>query len=232
VIQSGPVPGRTSGRLAAWLLFIGIYAALAYYGYATADDRERERDLFYRWEFFVLALVQFAFMLGVTLAIARGGPARWLLALKRPTSWKRSAGIMALTFLGVLVLSGAVVRLFDLDPGAEQGLVPVEWDSDRALPFAANFVMAALFAPLVEELLFRGLGFSLLQRFGEVAAIAATAILFGLAHGLVEALPVLIGFGIGLGILRSRSQSVYPCIVLHAVFNAAAILAAVLRNVA
>jgi membrane protease YdiL (CAAX protease family) len=52
-------------------------------------------------------------------------------------------------------------------------------------------------------------------------------ITFGLWHGLVEALPVLIIFGIGLAYLRSRTNSIYPGMILHATFNSAALIIAV-----
>ena len=54
-----------------------------------------------------------------------------------------------------------------------------------------------------------------------------TGILFGLAHGLVQALPLLVAFGIGLAYLRSRVDSVYPGMVVHGLFNAASLVLAV-----
>jgi membrane protease YdiL (CAAX protease family) len=51
--------------------------------------------------------------------------------------------------------------------------------------------------------------------------------MFGLWHGLVEALPVLIVFGFGLAYLRSRTNSIFPGMLLHALFNAAALIIAV-----
>ena len=91
---------------------------------------------------------------------------------------------------------GAVLNPF-LEAGEEQGLVPDDWDSDRAAAFAANFVVVALVAPIVEELTYRGLGFAAVQQFfGAAAAVVVTAVAFGLAHGLVIALPVLTIFGV------------------------------------
>ena len=46
--------------------------------------------------------------------------------------------------------------------------------------------------------------------FGVVAAILVTAIAFGLAHGLVVALPVLTIFGAILAWLRYSTDSIYP----------------------
>jgi membrane protease YdiL (CAAX protease family) len=82
-------------------------------------------------------------------------------------------------------------------------------------------------APLTEELTFRGLGFSLLERYGTWLAIVVVGVTFGLAHGLVQALPELALFGCALAWLRARTGSVLPGMLLHAVFNALALIAAV-----
>ena len=56
-------------------------------------------------------------------------------------------------------------------------------------------IVICTFIPFVEELTFRGLGYSLLERFGRWPAILAVGVLFGLAHGLVLSLPVIVVFG-------------------------------------
>ena len=211
------------GRLIGWLLLVGSLILLGYS--ARASGAEPERDLLYRWVTFAATLIQFGLMLLIVLWIARGGPARDLLALRRPRSWKVAAGLMFAIFVGIFVLAAALDPV--LEAGEEQGLAPEGWDSSRAVPFAANFVLVALFVPVVEELTFRGAGYAVLARFGAPFAIIGTGVLFGLAHGLIRALPILVAFGIGLAWLRNRSDSVYPCIVVHAVFNAVSLLAAV-----
>ena len=55
-----------------------------------------------------------------------------------------------------------------------------------------------------------------------------TGVAFGLAHGLVLGLAVLSIFGVTLGWLRRQTGSVYPGMVVHALFNGAALAAAVL----
>ena len=83
-------------------------------------------------------------------------------------------------------------------------------------------------APIVEELTYRGLGFAAVRdSFGVIAAVVVTSLAFGLAHGLVVALPVLTIFGAILAWLRFSTDSIYPPIVLHAIFNGAALIAAV-----
>ena len=95
------------------------------------------------------------------------------------------------------------------------------------MQYVANAVAIAVVAPIVEELTFRGLGFSVLRPYGEWTAIVLVGILFGAAHGLVQALPLLAALGSGLAYLRSRVDSVYPGMIVHGLFNAAALIVAV-----
>jgi membrane protease YdiL (CAAX protease family) len=204
------------GRLIAWLALVGALAALAYAGRASEGDPPE--DILYRYETAIVTAVLYVLVLGIVLLISRGGPARDLLALRRPRSWKRAA-LIALAIFVIMLVLGAVLDPF-LDAGEEQGLTPEDWDANRAGAFAANAVVVAGVAPVVEELTYRGLGFTLLARFDDTAAIILIGILFGLGHGLVIAFPILTAFGIGLAYLRSRTDSVYPSIVLHSIFNA------------
>ncbi len=80
---------------------------------------------------------------------------------------------------------------------------------------------------MVEELTFRGLGFSLLERFGTWTAILTIGVTFALAHGLVQAFPELAVFGCALAWLRWKTVSVYPGMLLHGTFNSISLIAAV-----
>jgi CAAX protease family protein len=160
--------------------------------------------------------------LAVVLAITR--PEWRLLALRRP-SFRRLVPTVVVVFAAVYVTS-AIVSAYT-DPGREQGLTPDHWDSHRAVQFAINFLVFVAVAPVIEELTFRGLGYSLLAPLGRTAAILWVGLAFGLAHGLVEGLPILIVFGAGLAFLRARTASVYPGIAVHAAFNAIALIVSV-----
>jgi membrane protease YdiL (CAAX protease family) len=52
-------------------------------------------------------------------------------------------------------------------------------------------------------------------------------IAFGLAHGLVLTLPVIVVFGCVLAWVRARTGSVFPGMLLHGTFNLIALVAAV-----
>jgi len=62
---------------------------------------------------------------------------------------------------------------------------------------------------------------------GRNAAVLWIGVAFGLAHGLLEALPILIAFGAGLALIRARTDSVYPGMVVHGLFNAVALIVSV-----
>ena len=216
---------RSPGRLYGWLWFVGIFSALAYAG-RFAGGIEEDAEPLYEWATGILGLVQFAVVLGVVLLIAIHAPKIELFALRRPRSWWVAIGIGILIYIGMLLISLAVSPF--LDPAEEQGLVPETWPPPEAGAFALNAVVVVGVAPIVEELTFRGLGFSLLARFGRAAAIVGTALAFTLAHGLVEAAPQIFALGLGLAYLRHRLNSVYPSILLHASFNALALAFAAL----
>ncbi len=214
----------SGGKLVAWVALVATLIALAYTANA-ASPGPPDKDLLYQYSTAVAAAVQYMLMLAIVLLIARGLP-RETLGLCRPSAWPRALGLTLAALAGIWA-AGAVLNVF-LKAGEEQGLVPESWDSSRAGAFVANFFVIAIVAPIVEETTYRGLGFAAVNSsFGPLPAIVVTGTAFGLSHGLVVALPVLSLFGMLLALLRWRTGSLYPPIILHALFNAAALIAAV-----
>jgi membrane protease YdiL (CAAX protease family) len=212
-------------RLAGWTGLVALIAGLNYYGrFSGAHSSGNE---VYQYSAFAGGLVVYLIWLGAVLWITHP---RWeLLALRRPASAARAAGLAVTAVVAIYVLE-AIVSVIPLpeSPGKEQGLAPTHWESAHAGAFAANVVLLAVVAPIVEELTFRGLGQSLLAFLGQWPSILLVGLAFGLAHGLVEALLVLVPFGVALAWLRNRTNSVYPGMVVHALFNGIALAAAVL----
>ncbi len=225
-----PATPRYPGRLTAWLAFVLALTALNYAGRLAGEDTVDD-DIAYQWVSSIGVVIQFGIMLGILLLIARGLPKREVFALRRPASWKRSAGLTVLALVAIYAAAAAYTGLLsllgDYDASEEQGLVPDEWDPDRAAPFIAFFLTVTLLAPAVEELTYRGMGIWLTRPYGTALAIVSTGLLFGLTHGLIIGLPVLAFFGIVIGWLRIRTESIYPPMALHATFNGIALIAAV-----
>ncbi|MCH7871151.1 MAG: CPBP family intramembrane metalloprotease [Planctomycetes bacterium] len=93
------------------------------------------------------------------------------------------------------------------------------------------FVMAIVVAPITEELLFRGLLLQLICRYTRRTwvAIALSGALFGLVHlDLPQAVLPLTSMGIILGYVRVKYRSIELCILIHALFNAQAMVTAFL----
>jgi len=210
--------------LAAWTSFVVIFATLSYSLRFT--EGKPPKDVLYRWTTVESGLIQFAVIGLIIYGIAGLGERRRLLALRRPTSWWLALGIAVGIGIGMVALSALLGPL--LHPGREQGVTPDIWRPDHAAEYVANGVVICIVAPFVEELAFRGLGYSLLARFGKWTAIVLVGLAFGLAHGLVQAFPFLAALGAGLAYLRSRVDSVYPGMIVHGLFNAVALTVAVL----
>jgi membrane protease YdiL (CAAX protease family) len=214
----------TPARLAGWLVLVGLMIAIAYLGRAT--EGKPDPQILYRWSTAAGGVVQDGIVLAVVLALASRD--RDLLALRRPVSIGR-----ALRLLGGAIV---IVYVFEIlysaltNPGNEQGLTPAHWESAHAAAYVVNGIVICTVIPFVEELTFRGLGYSLLERFGRWPAIFAVGLLFGLAHGLIVSLPVIVFFGAVLAWIRSETRSVYPGMLLHATFNLIALIAAVTIN--
>ena len=229
-----PSPGDAKvlpTRLACWIALVAAIATLNYVARFTGGNGSGSgRNAVYSWSTFANGMIVYAFWLGLVLAIAID---RWdLLALRRPaTSWGRAAGLAVSAVLAIYVLE-AIVSVIPLpqSPSHEQALTPTHWESAHAAAFGANLVLFAVVAPIVEELTFRGVGQSLLAFLGRWPSMIVVGFAFGAAHGLVEALLVLVPFGIALAWLRDRTKSVVPGMVVHGLFNGIALAAAVLAT--
>ncbi len=217
-------------RLSFWVALVAAIATLNYASRFTGGNASSNaRSAVYSYSTFANGLVVYLFWLGLVLAIAID---RWdLLALRRPRSWGGSAQLVVGTVLAIYALEALVSALpLPQSPSKEQGLTPTHWEPAHAGAFAANVVLFALVAPVVEELTFRGLGQSLLSFVGRWPSIVLVGLAFGLAHGLLEALLVLVPFGIALAWLRDRAESVYPGMIVHALFNSLALAFSVLHT--
>jgi membrane protease YdiL (CAAX protease family) len=208
-------------RLVAWAILVGLLITAQYA--SRISSGKPDPQVLYEWSTVGNALIQDGVILVIVLAIARGS--RRLLALRRPYGIRRAGLYLAVALIGIYVWEGIYSAL--AHPGNEQGLTPAHWEPHHAAAYVANGVVVCTFIPFVEELTFRGLGVSLLQRFGEWPAIVIVGVVFGLAHGLVVSLPILMVFGAVLAWIRTRTGSVVPGMVLHGTFNLIAIVAAV-----
>ncbi len=117
---------------------------------------------------------------------------------------------LAMNMLGALVeawlpLSAGQERMFDDMMG--NGVI--------------SFVTACLIAPVLEEMLFRGIILrSFLYQYSRSTAIWGSSVLFGLAHLNIYQFAVATATGLVCGWLYEKTRSLWPGIFLHAGANA------------
>jgi len=206
----------------AFLALVGSVSALNYLGnYAVTTSKQKTEEALFNYSTAVLATVVYGLILALVLWIASPWRAQ-LLALRPPRRWLRALGLAAAT----LLVAGIAIALIDsfLHGGREQGVVPKHFLHGHAGAYTANWLVVAGVAPFVEETTYRGLGYSLFfARWGVTVAIVATGLLFAASHGLLQAFPELAIFGFALAWLRSRTDSVFPGMLVHSAFNSFAL---------
>ena len=135
------------------------------------------------------------------------------------------ASTMAVVTVPILLLVPGLMLLAGAVNAIVQWLFPMSADDIARLetPMAGGFVttlFACVAAPVLEELLFRGVilrGF--LRRYTRTFAIFWSAALFGIAHLNIYQLATAVALGIVAGWLYERCRSLWPCILLHATYN-------------
>jgi len=183
------------------VLWLGVVGVLILLAYGTrASSGKPDRQVLYHWSTAVGGLIQDAVVLAIVLLIAR--PQWELLAWRRPENLARTLATLGIALVAVYIFEGAYV---------------------------INAIVICTWVPFVEETTYRGLGYSLLERFGRWPAILLVGLLFGLSHGLLVSLPIIVLFGCVLAWIRSRTDSVFPGMVLHGSFNLIALVVAVVH---
>ena len=132
--------------------------------------------------------------------------------------------------VGAQVAIGALVVAFGVPlVGNTEGISEIRADRTYVVSLVITAVVAA---PIVEEMVFRGVVLrGLRSRLPVVASIGLQGVLFGIAHvdpvrgvGNIGLVMVLSGVGISLGVAAVLLGRIGPSIVAHAIFNGAVLL--------
>ena len=182
---------------------------------ARLGGTETPDDLAYRWSSSVAALVQYGLMLGILLLIARGlpkreavrtSPPRVVEARARarrararhdlPRRVRLRAGALALRQLEPVRRAGSRPRRLGLEPRSGIRRILPRRDARRAGGRGAH-------VPRARDLAARCRG-------APCSRSCATGLLFGAAHGLLVALPILAFFGIVVGVAPRPDEQRLP----------------------
>ncbi|MHC4960228.1 MAG: lysostaphin resistance A-like protein [Planctomycetota bacterium] len=134
-----------------------------------------------------------------------------------PVGRRVSQGVIVV-WAALPVVYGAAFLVSKLS-GSQEPQESVNYMIERKEGWQNMIVFAALVAPLLEEVAFRGLLYpALRQGIGVRGAVVVSAVIFGAAHGLLFMLPLAL-FGAALALLVERNGSVLSCVVAHSLFN-------------
>lgn len=167
-------------------------------------------------------------MAAVYLVVIRRRGLSWSDIGFRPVirGWYLRAILIALAMLPAVALVNLAAQALLGGPFRNPQLEVIAPAGFDWAGLAGMLVMVGIVAPIVEETVFRGLLYGWLRRhLGVATSVAISALAFSAAHGIAILIPALALTGIVLALVYERSRSLWPPIIVHAVFNMAMTLA-------
>jgi hypothetical protein len=200
-----PIPGWS-------LIVFGL--ALPVIGFAVVRLLPNREMLTVLGAFFLIGL------LAVIVAVAPLGKAAFPALGLRPANWKYPV----FGALGTLFLSVAVSQIGIEPQGMKQVIDVVREPHELIL----SLLLLSVLAPVVEELVFRGLLYGWIAgRWGGTPALIVSSLAFAAAHWEPAHIILVLPLGFLFGWLRRRTDSLLPSLFSHIVNNGFALLAAV-----
>jgi membrane protease YdiL (CAAX protease family) len=165
-----------------------------------------------------LILIQLAYLLPllVVFAYRRVNPLSLGFGKFEWSTLGLGCGLLIVSYMIILVHNGVLILLGVETQGTE--ILKIFDSLDSPIWF---ILVGVIFAPIVEELFFRGFLFQgFRQKYGWVGGALLSSAIFGLAHlDPVALIPTFI-LGLLLAYMYHRSNSVWPGIILHILVNA------------
>lgn len=135
---------------------------------------------------------------------------------------------LMIVIFAINALYSSLVTAFHLNIQTNDQLI-LQQSKVAPLTTYATLFAAVVIAPFCEEVFFRGFVFPGLLRGMSVGwTVLVSSLLFAVAHADPGSFLVLFVIGLALAILRWRTRSLWPCILLHMLNNGIAALVIVL----
>ena len=147
-----------------------------------------------------------------------GGWLQWKIKPIKEGLFKAISGWLMVMPL-VLLIGWLMNEIFG-DQGGSNPLLELVLGSDEFIPLFLLLITTVVLAPVFEELVFRGILLPVLvSKVGKISGVLLSALIFALAHLSVGELPPLFVLGIGLGLMRLSSGRLFPCALMHSLWN-------------
>jgi len=131
---------------------------------------------------------------------------------------KASAGWLMV--MPLVLLTSWLMNSLIGDQGGSNPLLELVLKSQETLPLILLLLTTVVFAPLFEELIFRGTLLPVLaQSLGRGWGVIVSALVFALAHLSVGEFPPLVVLGLGLAFVRLSTGRLFPCVLMHSLWN-------------
>lgn len=168
----------------------------------------------------VLLVTQVGFFLAPALLLAwgKGFDLRGSFSL-RPMGLAGIAGCVLIGVSAWTVGGGLLIRVLPPPESLVKALEKLLVLDDRSVPLWQVWIFVALLPAVCEEMLFRGLILNGFRSMGKWPAIAATGLLFGLAHASIYRLLPTLFLGIVFGWVVWRTGSVVAGMICHLLNN-------------
>ena len=155
---------------------------------------------------------------GIVSTKIEGGWLQWKIKPIREAIFKSISGWLMI--MPVVLLVGWITNEVFGDQGGSNPLLDLVLSSDELIPLLLLLITTVIFAPVFEELVFRGVLLPVLvSKIGKIGGVLTSALIFSLAHLSVGELPPLFVLGIGLGLMRLTSGRLFPCALMHSLWN-------------
>ena len=158
----------------------------------------------------------------------------WLIILLSKTSIKERLDLnpIPINEVWTLLILGITANIF-ISYIISFLPIPDNWlqEYDKALNVLGDkitfvqIISVVIFAPVLEEVLYRGLIMKSLQSgLPKIAALFIQALLFGVMHGQLLWICYATVLGVLLGVIKFKYNSLYACILMHLSFNSTSYL--------
>lgn len=212
--ESNPLIQKSFRPISGWTILVFLVVLTAGGVAAVWYLRDHPRGLIG-----ILGLFYIVGLLSVALAVAPMGRSAVSALGLRGANWRYAV----FGALGTLALSVAVSQIGPAPEGMKQ-VMELAQDPRKLVP---SLVAFALLAPLVEELVFRGLLYGWVEsRWGSMVALVVSSLAFAGAHYEPAHIVLVLPLGFLFGWLRRRTNSLVPSLVSHIVNNGFAVLSA------
>jgi membrane protease YdiL (CAAX protease family) len=145
------------------------------------------------------------------------------------TIFKTWITTQGLGYLGI-ILGLAFVIIINLTGGSTNVPIPTQGDSAGATVIVTMFAIFG--APIIEEILCRGLVLNGLKKYNTPLALVVSAFIFGFLHGNAFQFAYATIMGFVLGVVALKSKSIIPTIFAHMSVNLTACTIQVISSAA